>query len=48
MKNAIKEIIIGAMWAVGEVMSAFIPGKIGGAVFAVCEAKEAAVIANNQ
>ena len=48
MKNAIKEIVNGAMWAVGGFMSAFIPGKIGGAVFAVCEAKEAAVRTDNQ
>lgn len=48
MKNAIKEIVIGAMWAVGGVLSAFIPGKIGGTVFAVCEAKESAIRTDNQ
>lgn len=43
MKNAIRKIIIGAMWAVGGVLSALIPGKIGGVVFAKCEANEAAI-----
>ncbi len=48
MKNAIKEITIGAMWAVGGILSALIPGRIGGAVFAACEKNEAAVRAERQ
>ncbi len=48
MKNAIKEVIVGAMSAVGGVLSALIPGRIGGAVFAACEKKEAAIRTERQ
>lgn len=43
MKNAIRELVTAAMWAVGGVLSALIPGRAGGVVFAACEANEAAI-----